>query len=151
MVSSVFAVVCKKVWLNPRSERFFNSFLHILDVHMFNNKSHHLLNTCFELDIMPCTVKRVSMSVTATIIANFIEFLCEWFHLILTTNLWGKYEYIYFTNRETENQKHYLHVMPKIAVAISRPWNEALMSNCGEHKGNMERTGYGWDNKLKGK
>ena len=88
------------------------------DMHMFiYNKSYHLLNTCFELDIMPSTVKRVFMSITATI-ANFIEFVYEWSYLFLTTNLWGKYDYICFTDRETEDQKHYLHVMLRIAIAI---------------------------------
>lgn len=56
------------------------------------------------------------MSITATI-ANFIEFVYEWSYLILTTNLWGKYDYICFTDRETEDQKH-LHVMLRIAIAI---------------------------------
>ena len=121
------------------------------DMHMFIYKSYHLLSTCLELDIMPCTVKRVLMSVTTTIVANFIEFLYEWSHLILTMNHWGKYEYICFTDRETEDQKHYLHVMPRISVAIFWPWNEALMSNCGGHKGKMERTSYWWDNELKAK
>ena len=88
------------------------------DMHMFiYNKSYHLLNTCFELDIMPSTVKRVFMSITATI-AKFTEFIYEWSYLILTTNLWGKYDYICFTDRETEDQKHYLHVMLRIAIAI---------------------------------
>lgn len=109
---------------------------------VYLQQQHYLFSTWFKLGIMLCTCQRVLMSITATIIANFIELLHEWSHLILTTNLWGKYEYLHFTDRETEDQKYYLHVMRRIVVAIFWPWKKALISSCGGQKRNMERTSY---------
>lgn len=109
---------------------------------VYLQQQHYLFSTWFKLGVMLCTCQRVLMSITATIIAKFIELLHEWFHLIVTTNLWGNYEYLQFTDRETEDQKYYLHVMHRIVVAIFWLWKKALMSSCGRQKRNMERTSY---------